>query len=1578
MKKLFLWAVVLLMTIGAQAQRVTDKLDRGLVAVKSGNGVYCSWRMLGEEYYDVTYNVYRDNTLVASGLTTSNYTDGGGSSSNSYSVSAVVRGVEQQQCTAVRPWVANYKEIKINHGSLKSTYVPNDACCADVDGDGQMEIMLKFDNQSESSNYMQKNGYYGEHSLFEVIKQDGTVLWRVNCGPNMGDFQNNEQNIVAYDWDMDGKAEVLMRLEEGSTIYMADGSTYTIGADGKNGTSWTNYREPRYVNSGGATVAMAFNLSSSATATCSANWVTTKIENGVLYVTAAANNSTTTGRTTTVTVKDGSTTNSYSFGQLYSGQTSVEWFTHYGKEFLVYCNGQTGKPYVVTEFPLKRLESGETDLNKAWGDGYGHRSSKYFFGAPYLDGRKPYIFLARGIYTRHKMIAYSVDPTSHQLTEYWRWNCNDSSSPYYGQGYHNYAIADVDWDGRDEICFGSMVIDDNGKGLSTTGLGHGDAQHHGDFNPYIHGHEIYTCNEDRPDNNYRDATTSKIYYRHTSGNDDGRAMCDNFCNDYPGAMGYSGHDTPISCVTNDHIDGLGSNGVTLNMRIYWDGDLCSESFNGSGTRNSTGTIYKYGRGSIASLAGSLTNNDTKSTPCYQGDLFGDWREEVIMRTSNNNIRIYTTTEATPWRNYTLWHDFQYRQAMVWQMCGYNQPPHVSYFLGELEGITMAPPPLTMTDRTEIKNGGSISNDGQTVITCETGNMTVSVQDGATPYLYIDNTPSWVQGTNSTNTTGNPTINRTYYTHTLTGGAFGGAMRLVKQGDGKLVLPTVTQTYSGSTDVWAGTLQFDGTLQNSRLWLNRHTKLISNGGTFAKGIQADYNATICPGGEGAVGTISADSLILNFGSRVVIDFSGDQCDQLTARVLCIDNKVWPKGGGPQYSTPVLQIDGDLQPGDYVLGHFEAIEGNIEDLVIEGPSDKKLTLTYQDGILSMNVQAYEGGLLTWTGAKGSSWDLDATANFVDANGEAAVFVPGSKVTFDDTAKSFTVSVKDNVAPAEIVFNNSKSYNFSGSPILGEPTLTKSGTGNVQLKSNNQMGNTIIDGGLLTVSALANNSGTEYGALGTVDKTITIRNGAILALSETATSNHRLLIGNGGGAISVASGKTLTQSGNIAGNGQTLTKKGAGTLGTPAGMGVKRLVIQQGTVQATENNNVTSLPDTVEFQGGTLKDPNSYGGNVSTTNRANFVVPAGKTGTFYSDGRANYQGKLIGSGTFNVYSTFVRCYFQGNWSAFEGTVTANTFKSGSYDPQFIFDNTYGLPKATLKVNSGVTFDNNGKSMSIGSVTGTGTLGGSGTYTLGTSGKNINVTFSATTPIIKAGEGIMTANTAGLLTKTVTVKAGELRFDVGDSTTPVFGGALTAEGTARIVGSGLLASLVMKSGTQFTLRSVELEEMGFGDVVPSTVKSTASMNFNAGSTLVVAIASNSEYSTLEPTFLTMNGTLQLILSDDYKPKVGDTFTLWTVKNTFSGTPKFDLPTLPRGMGWDTTGLAAKTGVLAIVESEFILGDVNNDGEVGIGDIVAITNVMAGIETNETIKAAADVNGDGEVGIGDIVAVTNIMAGIN
>ena len=464
----------------------------------------------------------------------------------------------------------------------------------------------------------------------------------------------------------------------------------------------------------------------------------------------------------------------------------------------------------------------------------------------------------------------------------------------------------------------------------------GDAQHCSDFDPYTFGQEIFCCNESRPGNNFRDATTSKIYYRYQASDDDGRGMMGKFVRDIPGAQGISARDPHlIGAASHAAVVGYDKSSFSIadNFRIYWDGDLCEETFNYRSGKNTEGTIISATKGQIAILSGSMTNNDTKGTPCYQGDVFGDWREEVIMRTANNNIRIYTTNVETPWRNYTLWHDFQYRQAMVWQMCGYNQPPHPSYYLGEMEGITIAPPPLTMAGRTEIANGSAIGkeHDGLHIMMCETGDMTVSVADGASPYVFTDNAPTWVEGHDD-----NDNISTTTYTHTLTGGGFAGETRLVKQGDGTLVLPGVEQAHTGPTEVWAGTLRFDGTMPSSRVWLNRFASLESDGGRFPGGIEMEYGATLRPGGAGRIGAVEADSLLLGFGACVEIDIdcATKEADFVKAGVLAVETEDWRNG--PARLAPVLNVvarpgsgAAALAEGRYKVGQVGSVEGSLAD-------------------------------------------------------------------------------------------------------------------------------------------------------------------------------------------------------------------------------------------------------------------------------------------------------------------------------------------------------------------------------------------------------------------------------------------------------------------------------------------------------------------------------------------------------------------------------------------------------------------------------------------------------------------------
>lgn len=1440
----------------AEAQRRMDSLDRGLVAVKTDAGVFCSWRINADEWDNTLYNIYRGGTkLNNEPLRVSNYTDASGSLDATYTVTAVVDGKELEACAPGSVWETNYTIIKPQHAAeITMDLTPNDATAADVDGDGELEIIIKYD--PNFSNYSE--GDNGIFTVIECLKMDGRVLWWINCGPNMGDFQNNEINIAAYDWDGDGKAEVVFRAADATVIHQADGSTYTVG-DGS-----LNYRSG----------------------------------------------------------------SSFPDGQ---------WFTRWGREYLIYADGETGKPYDDIEYPLKRVEdennpdgllSGsayDTLINDEWGDGYGHRSSKYFFAAPYIDGQKPSIFLARGIYTRHKMITYDVNPETHRLAERWRWNGTEGD--WYGQGYHNMGIADVDMDGRDEIVYGSMVIDDNGKGLSTCGLGHGDSQHCGDFDPYSHGLEIFACNEDSPNNNYRDATTSKIYYRTTGSNDDGRALCGNFIDEYPGSEGISSKDDNLICGAS-HKGIIGDSkstvSITQNFRVFWDGDLCDESFDYNNGKNSQGAIYKAKVGQIALLTGSKTNNDTKGTPCFQGDILGDWREEYIMRDADNNIRIYTTDIPTEHRIYSLWYDHQYRNAMVWQMCGYNQTPHVSFALSEFEDIAVPPAPLSLTGKETVANGGSIDSslNGKSVVVYGNEDVTVNAAEGVAPEVLTVNAPTWVQGHNDNNN-----ITTQTYTHTIASGSFGGEMKLIKQGDGRLVMPDGTHSYSGKTEIWAGTIALNGELTNSEVWLNRFGVLETSNLNLPKGLDMSYASELILGNAEEAGSLTTSELTLGFGSIVNLDVFADQTiDRVNASKLIIETKDWVNG--PEYLQPIIKFataDGSdattLPEGRYLIGEVGEIEGSLDNLVILGLDEVKKELIYEDGKLYINLTAFVPGDKTWVGGEDAVWNLDSSASFINAEtAENDVFVPGDNVIFDDSAETTNVVIEGRLQPASVTFNNeTKDYTLSGDgQIVGDAKLVKEGAGTLTISNiNSYTGGTYINGGKVIAGVFANSIGTDLGALSDVSTRIYMNNNATLSVNQSSTLGQSIYL-TGKAQLEVPSGLTLTIGRVVttSGLGQVFTKTGNGTLNlSTANGGMSRLIISGGTVNGTEDDSsLHSYPSTVEFVNGTLYDPeNIYS---YSSNRTNMVVAEGNKGYWYLESRCDYYGKLTGAGTMTVYAAGPRNYLYGDWSEFEGELVASSYKRGSYDPDFTWSNTYGMPKATLNISNSTTFNAQGNKMSLGNLRGSGIYYGTSTLSIGNDDTAISYTgsFSGNPTLTKTGKCDLNMTKLWTGIKSITANDGTVSLNASKSpyNTQYFDSPLTIGGNSKLRGRGKVADItVTGNGVVEPGYFAETSNHHYGPIF-----STGNVTFNEGTTLslylrVAGKSNDCSYMDVTGT-LTIDGDVVVTMNPDYEPAVGDEFQLWKA-GAFAGEPTIELPELPEGLAWDASGLTDGSGMLRV-----------------------------------------------------------------
>jgi rhamnogalacturonan endolyase len=356
--------------------------------------------------------------------------------------------------------------------------------------------------------------------------------------------------------------------------------------------------------------------------------------------------------------------------------------TFYGKildgpEYFTIFSGRTGEALATTNYIPNRLPLNGWNGHGGNGgsDASGNRVDRFLACVAYLDGIHPSVVMCRGYYGRSVLATW--DWRNGKLTSRWVFDSKDGENAFSGQGNHNLTVADVDGDGKDEIIYGSMVVDDNGKGLFSTGFRHGDAIHVGKFIPGRHGLQVFGVHEieektSGPGAAVYDAKTGEVLYKGSMDNDAGRGVAEDIDPSNPGAeMWYSGS----GGLLNMKGERIGDNPPSTNFLIWWDGDLSRELLDGN-------HIDKYKTGRIFTAEGCVSNNGSKSTPALSADLLGDWREEVIFRTSDNqNLRIYTTTIPTKHRIYTLMHDPQYRLAIATQNVAYNQPPHTGFIPG---------------------------------------------------------------------------------------------------------------------------------------------------------------------------------------------------------------------------------------------------------------------------------------------------------------------------------------------------------------------------------------------------------------------------------------------------------------------------------------------------------------------------------------------------------------------------------------------------------------------------------------------------------------------------------------------------------------------------------------------------------------------------------------------------------------------------------------------------------------------------------------------------------------------------------
>ena len=1171
-------------------------------------------------------------------------------------------------------------------------------------------------------------------------------------------------------------------------------------------------------------------------------------------------------------------------------------------QWVAVVNGQTGAFITKTDLPhAKAIATGRSDK---WKDISGH------FIINYLDGIHPSLVyeyknrqtsgLFTGAYAAWRLV-------EGQWQQQYASRFSRNEQQYEG---HQLRAADVDGDGKDEFVEISYVIDDDGsQSVQAENVAHGDRHCLTDIDPDHPGLEHFFIQQTNTlGMGTWDLETGKLLTSHymSATSDVGRGMCAALD---PGRRGLQYFSTMNSYQLYDCKGNLidGAKGAFPAEALWWGGELSRYMVTpvGNGGYNIAFSKYNTSSKQLERVTPNFYNEGSAyylqayyaGRASFWGDILGDWREEMVLaRRDTTGFAVVTTWDLTDHRQYCLMQNPAYRIQTTAR--GYYQTPDVDFYMA----ADMPLPPVAAVQQADV------------YLTDETALKAAQI-DSLSVMLDIRN-PNGVIALNDTVVPARLWLmNPLGHDYVIEGtGSIAGPGDVVKSLQGSVTLRG-KHGYTGQTRISEGKLFIDGSLASPVTVNARGT--VGGRGRLGGGVrmEAGLNTAggrIEPGFGETLGRLTlAGDLQLSGRNHIVIDV--DQRQAGKNDTLFIEGGLSLQG---VENALIFNLISELQSDTLTfLGCGDSIGTDVSAWKIIGLEGIPYTL-YQDGNwLKLAIEKPRtASTVVWTGHYSNVWDFK-TSNFT-CNGKEVIFVPGDTVVFGDEAERTGVSLSETLPVGAMLFNNTKAYTLSGSGVIsGEGGLTKTGSGKltIQLKNNTFTGAVDFSDGVLAVALLSNGGvASSIGASGASAANWVMRNATLQPLGQLSTD--RAMKGEGRLTVECASSNSVLFKGNLSAH--RLDAKGSGVVNLAGVNKFDSVFVYGGTVTcgsvSANNTAFGSAPITLYAGKLQMQDSNTTSQTGPWSNT--LIVPEGASVQWNLPKRWNLTNKLLGKGKITVNAPYVRNYFRGDWSAFEGTIAVT-------GQDFIIDNKYGFGKATLSLASGVkAYHNSGDhSFAIGALAGVdgatlgdGSKGANVTWTIGAKGidsQYAGVIQGTNCKLNKVGQGTLTLSGANVYTGMTTVSAGTLQ--VANTSGSATGTAsVKVQSGATLAGTGRISGVV----TVYDGGTVSLTDRKCG-----TLTFASDLTLQTGATLSLEVNTDRQESDLLKVGrnLSLHGLLTLTdLADGGGFAEGQQYHIAEVTSTLAGAFDSIVPVLTAPLAWDQTALAGD-GLLKVTAAE-------------------------------------------------------------